>query len=64
MVAFGWHMHPLYDLRYEFPYHPGIRPMFVSFHVNRLEMLTDEAVAYLRATGRWAAGTCTRCTSS
>ena len=40
MVAFGWHMHPLFDLRYEFPYHRGLRPIFVSFHVNRLEMLT------------------------
>ncbi len=51
MVAFGWHMHPLFDLRYEFPYHRGLRPIFVSFHVNRLEMLSDEALAYLRAHG-------------
>ena len=50
-VAFGWHMHPLYDLRYDFPYHPNIRPLFISFHVNRLEMLTDEAQAYLRQHG-------------
>jgi hypothetical protein len=35
MFAFGWHMHPLYDLRYDFPYHPNIRPLFISFHVNR-----------------------------
>ncbi len=51
MVAFGWHMHPLFDLRYDFPYHPNIRPLFISFHVNRLEMLTDEAQAYLRRYG-------------
>ena len=51
MVAFGWHMHPLYDLRYDFPYHPNVRPIFVSFHVNRLDMLTDEALAYLRTYG-------------
>ena len=51
MVAFGWHMHPLYDLRYDFPYHPDIRPLFISFHINRLEMLTDEAQAYLRQYG-------------
>ncbi len=51
MVAFGWHMHPMYDLRYDFPYHPGIRPIFVSFHVNRLAMLTDEALDYLRRYG-------------
>ena len=51
MVAFGWHMHPLYDLRYDFPYHPNIRPLFLSFHLNRLDMLSDEATAYLRAHG-------------
>ncbi len=51
MIAFGWHMHPLYDLRYDFPYHPNIRPLFISFHVNRLEMLSDEALAYLRRCG-------------
>lgn len=51
MVAFGWHMHPLYDLRYDFPYHRNIRPLFVSFHINRLAMLTDEALDYLRAHG-------------
>ena len=51
MVAFGWHMHPLFDLRYDFPYHPNIRPLFISFHVNRLDMLTDEAQAYLRRYG-------------
>jgi len=51
MVAFGWHMHPLYDLRYDFPYHPNIRPLFLSFHVNRLDMLNDEAQDYLRRYG-------------
>jgi lipopolysaccharide biosynthesis glycosyltransferase len=51
MIAFGWHMHPLYDLRYDFPYHPNIRPLFVSFHLNRLGMLNDEALAYLREHG-------------
>lgn len=50
-IAFGWHMHPLFDLRYDFPYHPNLRPLFVSFHVNRLDMLDDEALAYLRAHG-------------
>jgi lipopolysaccharide biosynthesis glycosyltransferase len=51
LFAFGWHMHPLYDLRYDFPYHPNIRPLFISFHVNRLDMLTDEALDYLRLHG-------------
>ena len=51
MFAFGWHMHPLYDLRYDFPYHPNIRPVFVSFHLNRLDMLSEEAKDYLRRYG-------------
>jgi lipopolysaccharide biosynthesis glycosyltransferase len=51
MVAFGWHMHSLFDLRSDFPYHPNIRPLFLSFHVNRLEMLSEEALAYLRRYG-------------
>ncbi|HEX8025219.1 MAG TPA: hypothetical protein VF484_03345, partial [Candidatus Limnocylindrales bacterium] len=51
LLAFGWHMHPLFDLRYDFPYHPNLRPIFVSFHVNRLELLDDEALAYLRDHG-------------
>ena len=51
MFAFGWHMDPLYDLRYDFPYHPNIRPLFISFHVNRLEMLTEEGLDYLRRYG-------------
>ena len=51
MVAFGWHMLPLYEARCDFPYHPGIRPLFVSFHLNRLELLTDEAREYLRRYG-------------
>lgn len=50
-LAFGWHMHSLYGLRYEFPYHPNIRPLFVSFHVNRPEILTPEAIEYLRTYG-------------
>ena len=50
-IAFGWHMHPLFDLRYDFPYHPRLRPVFVSFHVNRLDMLDDAALDYLRANG-------------
>ena len=51
MIAFGWHMHSLFDLRSDFPYHPNIRPLFVSFHVSRLEMLTEEAKDYLRRHG-------------
>ncbi len=47
-IAFGWHMHPLYRRRCDFPYHPNLRPIFVAFHVNHTAMLDDAAVAYLR----------------
>ena len=50
-LAFGWHMHSLYGLRYEFPYHANIRPLFISFHINRPEILTPEAIDYLREYG-------------
>jgi lipopolysaccharide biosynthesis glycosyltransferase len=51
MVSFGGHVQPLYDLKYDFPYHPNIRPLFISFHVERVEMLSDEARDYLRRHG-------------
>ncbi len=50
-IAFGWHMHPLYRLFCDFPYHPNLRPIFVAFHVNNAAMLDDAAVAYLRRYG-------------
>lgn len=46
-IAFGWHMHSLFGMGFDFPYHPSVRPIFVSFHVNQIEMLTPDAVAYL-----------------
>jgi hypothetical protein len=51
MLAFGWHMHPLFDLRYDFPYHPNLRPLYLSFHVNRLDMLSEAALEELRRHG-------------
>jgi lipopolysaccharide biosynthesis glycosyltransferase len=51
MVAFGWHMHPLFRLRFGLPYHPHLNPIFVSFHINRIAVLTPEAIDYLKAHG-------------
>jgi hypothetical protein len=31
MVAYGSHLHQVFGLRYDFPYHPSLRPIFVSF---------------------------------
>jgi hypothetical protein len=48
MLACGWYMHGWFRVRYDFPFHPRLRPLFVSFHVNRPGMLTEEGVAYLQ----------------
>ncbi|MFC7402696.1 glycosyltransferase [Citricoccus sp. GCM10030269] len=51
LVAFGWYMHAPFRGRYDFPWPEQVNPLFVSFHINRREMLTDEAISYLRDHG-------------
>ncbi len=51
MLAFGWHMHPAYRIKYGLPYHPNIRPLYVSFHVNRPAALDEATIAHLRENG-------------
>ncbi len=51
MIAFGWHMHSTFRLGFGLPYHPNLHPVFVSFHINRVNVLTPEAIDYLRAHG-------------
>ncbi|WP_336715040.1 hypothetical protein [Arthrobacter sp. USHLN218] len=46
--AFGWYMHHTFGQTFNFPFHPNIRPIFVSFHVNKPDMLTPEAIDYLK----------------
>ena len=48
LLAFGWHMHKSFSGRLAFPYHPNVRPIFLSFHCNKPEMLNDEGIEYLR----------------
>ena len=31
-LAFGWFMHAIFELRYGFPFHRNLLPIFVSFH--------------------------------
>ncbi|AEI11630.1 glycosyltransferase family 8 protein [Cellulomonas gilvus] len=50
-IAFGWYMHGQFGTGYDFPFHENVRPIFVSFHCNRRDMLTPEAVEYLKAHG-------------
>ncbi len=49
-IAFGWYMQSIFG-RHDFPFHPHLRPIFVSFHCNRPAMLTPQAREYLRTHG-------------
>ncbi|MBD5786378.1 hypothetical protein IF650_09315 [Cellulosimicrobium terreum] len=52
LLEFGWHMHAVFGLdRYDFPMHPNLNPIFVSFHCNKRELLTPEGIEYLKAHG-------------
>ena len=44
-------MHALFRMRHGFPLHRNLRPIFVSFHCNKRELLTPEAIDYLKRYG-------------
>lgn len=48
MVTFGWFMHPNFKEYFDFPFPESIRPIFISMHVNNRNLLTEEAINYLR----------------
>jgi hypothetical protein len=49
-ITFGWFMHGMFG-RHDFPLHPHLRPIFISFHCNRQAILSPEAIQYLCAHG-------------
>jgi hypothetical protein len=51
ILCFGWFMHSLFRMRHGFPLHRNLRPIFVSFHCNKRELLTPDAIAYLKRYG-------------
>jgi hypothetical protein len=51
ILCFGWFMHSLFRMRHGFPLHRNLRPIFVSFHCNKRELLTPEAIDYIRRYG-------------
>lgn len=51
LIAFGWYMHALMEGRFDFPFHPGARPIFISFHCRRRNLLSDDSIEYLRRYG-------------
>lgn len=50
-LAFGWFMHPIFRVRYGFPFHRNLLPIFLSFHCAKRDLLTPEALEYLRKYG-------------
>ena len=44
-------MHALFRMRYGFPLHRNLRPIFVSFHCNKRDLLTADAIEYLKRYG-------------
>jgi lipopolysaccharide biosynthesis glycosyltransferase len=50
VIAFGWYMQRIFGA-YDFPLHPHLRPILISFHCNRPELLTPAALDYLRRYG-------------
>ena len=48
LLAFGWYAHRIGGVRHDFPFTDRVRPIFVSFHVNRRTMLDETSIEYLR----------------
>ena len=44
-------MHALFTTRLGFPLHRNLRPIFISFHCNKRDLLTPEAIEYLKRYG-------------
>ena len=51
VLCFGWYMHALFSMRHGFPLHRNLRPIFISFHCNKRDLLTPDAVDYLKRYG-------------
>lgn len=51
VLAFGWYMHAVFGRRYGLPMHRNLHPIFVSFHCNKRDLLTPEAIEWMRAHG-------------
>ncbi|WP_298748894.1 hypothetical protein [uncultured Serinicoccus sp.] len=49
--TFGWFLHPVTGQDHLFPFADAVRPIFISFHVNKPDMLTPAAIDYLRRYG-------------
>ncbi len=50
-ISFGWHMHRQGLARYDFPPPDNFRPIFISVHIARPDMLTEDAVRFYKTYG-------------
>lgn len=50
-MMFGWYLHPTFSGGYNLPFNPRLRPLFISFHLNKPDALTPAAIEYLRRFG-------------
>lgn len=50
-IAFGWYMHDTFGKTFNIPFHPNLRPILLSVFVRYPEMLSDDAIAYLKKYG-------------
>ncbi|WP_209371728.1 hypothetical protein [Brevibacterium renqingii] len=50
-IAFGWYMHDIFGKSFNIPFHPNLRPILLSVFVRYPEMLTQDAIAYLKKYG-------------
>lgn len=49
LFALGWYMHPSFKHFFDFPFPENVRPIFISFHINNRDLLTDRGVEYLKS---------------
>ena len=50
-IAFGWYMHDIFGKSFNIPFHPNLRRILLSVFVRYPEMLTPDAIAYLKKYG-------------
>lgn len=59
-IAFGWYMHDIFGKSFNIPFHPNLRPVLLSVFVRYPEMLTPDAIAYLKKYGPVGCRDCSR----
>ncbi|MCF2573884.1 hypothetical protein [Brevibacterium sp. UCMA 11754] len=50
-ISFGWYMHDIFGKSFNIPFHPNLRPILLSVFIRYPEMLTPDAIAYLKKYG-------------